>query len=188
MKKEKTMEFNLDNWKSEIASSVNGWTTRFKRAGFQSIYYFLAAITFLPVVQAANRGDWTAIALLGGTIGGAVGTNLLANILQKNKDSSEEAMAVSLQMEAVSKPALDNEINILLEKLEVLQQATKGLDEADLTWFRNTLSAELSKKGDSKSFQAFLVGSGAISQGDNAISLGKNAVYINTNPKKRNKD
>ncbi len=182
------MEFSLDNWKSKIVNSLSGWAVRFKKTGFQSIYYFLAAITFLPIVEAAKRSDWAAIALLGGTIGGAVGTNLLANILQKHKDSSEEEMAVTLQKEAASTPALDEEINIILERLEVIQKATNELEKTELGWFHDTLNAELSKKGNPKSFEAFLLGSGAIAQGDNAVSLGENAFYINSTPKKRKKE
>ena len=171
------MALNTELWKNKIKESLQGWKKRFDKAGANSAYYFLSAISFAPIIQAAHSGDWGALSLLGITLGGTVGTNLLANMVQNLKDKSDAEIAQELAAETQINPALKNEIDALLEKLDTLPKAEAALADADKAWFEETIQNELNQAGSKIIYNATLKGDGAIAQGDRAVALGKNARY-----------
>ncbi len=63
------MSFNLPTWKAEFQDRLQGWKKRLDRAGTNSIYYFLAATSLVPIVQAAHGGDWGSLVVLGTALG-----------------------------------------------------------------------------------------------------------------------
>jgi hypothetical protein len=49
------------------------------------------------MTQTVHCGDWSRLAVLGASLGRAVSTNLLANIVQKSKDKSHAEVAQILE-------------------------------------------------------------------------------------------
>jgi formylglycine-generating enzyme required for sulfatase activity len=175
------MSFNFDQWKESTKQNLRGWKGRMERAGTNSVYYFLAGVSLLPVAQAVHSGDWSGLAVLGATLGGAVSTNLLANIVQKSKDKSDAEVARMLEAEANSKPELKPELDALLEKLGALQEAEKTLSASDRAWFANVIQGELKNLKSGIHYHATLIGNGAIAQGNNAKAVGAGGILIDGN-------
>jgi formylglycine-generating enzyme required for sulfatase activity len=171
------MPFNLQMWREDFKSRLRGWKARFNQAGANSIYYFLAATSLLPVVQAAHSGDWASLAALGTALGGAVSTNLLANMVQKFKDKSDAEVARELEQEAQANPAVRSELDALLEALDALRQAEHALTTEDKLWFERTLQEEIKLIGSGAKYEATLIGNGAIAQGLEAVAVGAGGIY-----------
>jgi len=163
----------------------NGKTTGLERthepAGVSSAYYFLASVSLLPVAQAVHSGDWSGLAVLGASLGGAVSTNLLANIVQKSKDKSDAEVAQLLQEEAKSSPELQAEIEVVLQKLDALNEAEKALSQADKAWFAELIQRELKQLNSGIKYEAKVIGDGAIAQGPNSTAVGAGGMYIGGN-------
>ena len=137
------MAFSIETWKAETSKKLTGWKARFNKASVNSAYYFLAAVSFAPVVQAFYSGDFSALSVLGMSLGGAVGTNLLANMVQNLKDKSEAEIAVAIAAEVEAQPDLKPALDALLETLETLPQAANTLADEDKAWFEKTIQQEL---------------------------------------------
>ena len=172
------MAFDITTWKDQLKTHLPGWPARMKAGGVNSAYYFIAATSLLPVLQAAHNGDWSALVSMGALLGGAVSTNLLANMVQKLKDKSDVEAANILQVEAQSAPELKAEVDALLEKLDALHAAELSLSDADKAWFAEAIQRELSQLQSGIHYQATVHGGGAIAQGNGAIALGQDAKYI----------
>jgi hypothetical protein len=170
----KAMPFNFDQWKETTARNLQGWKVRMERAGVNSSYYFLAGVSLLPIAQAVHSGDWSGLAVLGASLGGAVSTNLLANIVQKSKDKTDAQVAQILEAEVRSAPELKAEMDAMLQKLETLQEAEKALSEADKAWYAETIQQELKSLHSGIKYEAMVIGDGAVAQGS-SVSLGANA-------------
>jgi formylglycine-generating enzyme required for sulfatase activity len=168
------MNFYLQQWKDSLKEQLPGWQVRMKAAGFNSVYYLIAASAFVPVVQSVHSGDWGALAVLGS----AVGTNLLANMVQNLKDKTDVEVAQALQAEVEKTPEIKAELDALLEKLEALQQARQALPEENKRWFEETIQRELAELNSTVTYTATLVGDGAIAQGEGAKAVGKGGVLI----------
>ena len=169
------MDFNLTIWKNKLNENLAGWKVRFQRAGINTFYYGLAATSLLPVIQAYHSGEMIpALVALGGVSAG-LGANLLANKIQSWKDKSEGEIAAELQ----TAPELKETIDDLLEKMETLSSAQSNLgSDAERRWFEELIRRELASAGSRITYQATLIGDGAIAQGNGAIALGKDAKYI----------
>ena len=171
------MPFNMQLWKEDLQIRLQGWRKRLNRAGTNSTYYFLAATSLLPVVQAAHSGDWSSLAVLGTTLGGAVGTNLLANMLQKFKDKSDAEVAVELEKEAETTPDLKHELDTLLEALDTLKQAEHNLAMEDKSWFEKTIQEELKRIGSRVKYEVTLIVDGPIAQ-DGSVVVEPGGMYV----------
>lgn len=172
------MPFNFEQWKASTTEKLQGWKGRMERAGMNSAYYFLAGVSLLPVAQAVHSGDWSGLAVLGASLGGAVSTNLLANIVQKAKDKSDVEVAQILQEEAKTSPELKAELDAMLQKLEALNEAEKALSQADKVWFAELIQRELKQINSGIKYEATLTGNGAIAQGDGAMAAGAGGILI----------
>lgn len=172
------MPFNFEQWKASTIEKLQGWKGRMERAGMNSAYYFLAGVSLLPVAQAVHSGDWSGLAVLGASLGGAVSTNLLANIVQKAKDKSDVEVAQLLQEEIASSPELKAEIEVILQKLDALNEAEKALSQADKAWFADLIQRELKQLNSGIKYEATLTGDGAIAQGDGAMAAGAGSIMI----------
>lgn len=172
------MPFNFDQWKESTRQKLQGWKSRMDHAGVNSAYYFLAGISLLPVAQAVHSGDWSGLAVMGASLGGAVSTNLLANIVQKAKDKSDVEVARIMEAEAQATPELKAEMDAMLEKLDALQEAEKALPDSDKAWFAETIQRELKRLNSGIKYEAKVIGSGAIAQGDNAKAVGAGGIMI----------
>jgi len=175
------MAFNFDLWKESTKRKLQGWKGRMERGGTNSAYYFLAGASLFPVVQAVHSGDWSGLAVLGASLGGAVSTNLLANIVQKSKDKSDAEIAKILETEAKSSPELNAELNVLIEKLNTLNEAEKALADSDKGWFVETIQRELKNINLDGKYDAMLDGIGAIAQGDGAKAVGAGGILVEGN-------
>lgn len=172
------MPFNLDQWKASLKEKLQDWKERMERTGVNSAYYFLAGVSLLPVAQTVHSGDWSGLAVLGASLGGAVSTNLLANIVQKAKDKSDVEIAQLLQNEVKSFPELKAEIEVILQKLDALNEAEKVLSQADKAWFAERIQRELKSLNSGIKYEATLTGDGAIAQGDGAMAAGSGSIII----------
>jgi len=169
------MDFNFNFWKQAVSQNIKGWKERFKRTGINSLYYGLTATSLLPVVQAYHTGDVAPALIALGGISAGVGANLLANKIQGWKDKTEAQIAADLQ----STPELKETLDQLLEKMEIVAEAQKDLPtDSDRLWFEKTLKEELAKIGSRVSYNATLIGDGAIAQGPNSTAVGAGGMYF----------
>lgn len=175
------MNFNIQEWKARVKEHLPGWQARMKDAGFNSVYYLIAATSFIPIVQAAQSGNMSEVLALGALLSGAVGGNLLANMVQNIKDKSDVEVAQALQAEVEKTPEIKAELDALLEKLDALQRAEQVLPEENKRWFEETIQRELAELNSSVTYTATLIGDGAIAQGEGAKAVGKGGVMIGGN-------
>ncbi|MGB8647999.1 MAG: SUMF1/EgtB/PvdO family nonheme iron enzyme [Anaerolineae bacterium] len=164
------MAFDLAQWKQALASNLRAWKAQMAAAGVTSAYAFIAAAALWPVAQAAQQGDWSALMALGGVTAG-LGTNLLANQIQRWKDAADAAAQLASQVDTA--PALRQELDAVLEKLEALDAARNALAEADRAWFAKTLGAELARLGNLDRYRLALFGKGnvVVAGNDNQVTV-----------------
>jgi formylglycine-generating enzyme required for sulfatase activity len=143
------MAFDLKIWKQAVGERLKDWKPRFENAGINSLYGFIAASAFMPVIQAASSGDWSAIGLASTWLIGNVGTSLIANMLQDMKDERDAAQKLAQAAEMDSR--VRDEVDAVLNALEVFKMAEMELSEDDRTWFAETIEKELAEIGSSVS-------------------------------------
>jgi len=137
------MAFDEQSWKEQVAERLQGWWGRWKRSGAHSLYAFISAAVLWPVVEAAQRGENTALAMLGKVLAG-VGGNLLAEQVQRWKDEAEAARRLEWEL---PNEALRQALDAVLTKLDVVAEAERGLSEANRAWFVERLRAEVQRLG-----------------------------------------
>jgi len=169
------MEFDLKTWQGKIKEGLKGWRERMQKSGVKSIYAFVSATAIWPVIQVASGGQWTALTQLGMLTAG-VGTSLLAGRLQKWKDEADAARQI--EDEVVNNKDFRDELDIVLDKLNVISLAKEKLSEAEKQWFIGTLRDELKNIGNLEKHEAWLKGPGAIAQGENAKAVGDHGLLI----------
>jgi formylglycine-generating enzyme required for sulfatase activity/energy-coupling factor transporter ATP-binding protein EcfA2 len=182
---EQTMTINEKSWRERIKQKmgeVGHWLNQRRQQDLPYVAYgTIAGMTVWPLVEAAAATGQVApvIGALYATAAG-VGTNLIANQLEKWKDQAdpptEEEIATWVQQNVAENAELRQGLDALIEKLEVIPQAQAALPDADREWFLQTLQAELQNLGSRLDLQAILMGSGAIAQGDGAKALGQEAM------------
>jgi hypothetical protein len=171
------MPFDIQTWRQRVAQRAEGWKSRWeqaKPAGISSVYAFLSAMALWPVVEAAQQGDWAALAALGSVAGG-IGGNLLANQIQSWKDQADAAQQLAEAAEENDdiRAALDS----VLTKLDVLSEAQAVLDEGDRAWFTETLRREVDQLGSNLTIVT-VIGPGAAAVGPHAVAAGERGVAI----------
>ena len=176
------MSWNLQDWKDTVSARLWGWRMRMQELQADSVYMFLTATALAPVLEAVRQGEWSALFVVGGVVSG-VGTNLLANLLQQWKDTADSWHdpadgACHLAVAVTAEPALQAELDAILEQLNVVTQAQQHLPEAERAWFVETLRAELERPGHLPSFVAHLTGAGGLAQGAGAIAAGAGGVAV----------
>ena len=139
---------NLDEWKSAAQTRLHhiGKTIHEFTPGI--LYGALSTATLLPVVTAANSGDFSALVTLAGVVGG-VGGNLIANQIQAWKDRSEAALVPELTEKAAQSPEWRAALDALLKEFEAPRVVQAILSEADRDWFVAALRQELATIGSS---------------------------------------
>ncbi|MBN1536901.1 MAG: SUMF1/EgtB/PvdO family nonheme iron enzyme [Anaerolineales bacterium] len=169
------MAFNLSQWKQEVNKRLWGWKERMQHAGVNSIYYFLSAVSLIPILEAARAGNWSALV----TLGGVIGTNLLANQLQHLKELGDEATtAKSLENAVEETPELRDEINAILEQLSVIPTAESVLDQREKDWFTRAIREELTQYGNTDIQIAKIIGKGIIAQDSSSVKIKKKGTWI----------
>jgi formylglycine-generating enzyme required for sulfatase activity len=159
------MTFTLDRWKKET-------TTRFRELGKwlkdprtrktpYLLYSALGGLSLWPLLEAARAGQLVPVLLALGSVAGSIGSNLLAEQIQRWVDEENVTEATitnwvgqSAATEANLREALDN----ILQVLEAIPQAQAGLNEKDRQWFNQILRRELSQLGNLHRFEAIIGG------------------------------
>ncbi len=167
------MAFNLQTWREQCKAYLKDLKRRIDDRKVDSIYGTIAAASLWPVIAAFQQGDFSALVALGQVLAG-VGTNLLAGGLQSWRDRAEAERY--LQARIKKEPALREEIDTIVEKLDAISIAKAELPEKERQWFVKTLQQELQKLGNFSRFQAAVHGPGAIAQGKGAKAVGEGAV------------
>ncbi|MBP7961046.1 MAG: SUMF1/EgtB/PvdO family nonheme iron enzyme [Caldilineaceae bacterium] len=168
---------DLNTWKEAVARRLTDSARFLKKMTPDSLYGMLAASSLLPVIAAANGGDFAAVAALTGVVGG-IGGNLIANQIQAWKDTSENALAAELGELATTDPRWRDALDAVLVKLETPRIMQTLLAEADKDWFARTLRQELVNLGNEARYEALLEGSGAIAQGETATAAGADGIAV----------
>lgn len=159
------MAFDIKAWRENLNDQLRDWRRRMKRAGVDSLYFFLASAALWPAISAYQQGDLAAFAALVQLLAG-VGGNLLANVVQQFKDEKTGAQVLTETATAV--PEFQAALDKALAALEVMPQAQAALAIKERDWFVDTLRAELAQLGNLNRYQAVL-GEGVIVQGDEAV-------------------
>ena len=170
------MAFDLEHWKTQVYIRYQKLKDGLNRESAAQLYAFLSVTALWPVLEAAQRGDWSAAVTLASLTAAGLGTNLLANQIQGWKDQTSAIQQINEA--ARQDPALRAELDLVLEKVEAISLAEKSLNEADRAWFAETLQKELAHLNSGLSYTATLTGSGAIAQGPGAKAVGAGGVLI----------
>jgi formylglycine-generating enzyme required for sulfatase activity len=172
----------LETWTAKISERLWEWRLRFEQARPSSIYTALCAAALWPLVQAAQSEGIIPIVLSLGNVMVGVGGNLIAEQLQRWHDranpTSEAEVEAWLQEQVAISTDLCQELDTLLERLQVIPQASTHLNADDRQWFAQTLRTELTAMGNLARFEAHLTGSGAVAQGDHAWAVGAGGTLI----------
>ena len=170
------MAFDIEQWKTQAAIRFQKLQYGLNRESAAQLYAFLSVTALWPVLEAVQRGDWSAVITLTSLTAANLGTNLLANQIQSWKDESSAVQQVN---EAVQHdPELRAELDLILSRLEAIPTAEKAIGEADRTWFAETLKHELETIHSGITYTATVIGGGVAAQGNGAIALGKGATLI----------
>ena len=178
------MAFTEKSWRERVAESLRGVGIRLqgerKNIPF-FVYGTLAGMTLWPLVeQAAKTGDLIAVTGALFAIAGNIGTNLIANQIQKWHDQAEspteEVVIDWINQQIVAEAEISRALDNILTQLKVMPQAQASLTAQDRKWFRDQLQQEMSALGNWPRFEASLSGSGAIAQGDHAVAVGERGV------------
>lgn len=153
------------------------------------VYGTVAGLSLWPMVEAvaaAPPGQLPgSIYLALGSLAGGVGSNLIAEQLQRWRDRAkpvtEPEVAAWIAQEASRNAELRQAIDTLLTNLAAIPQAQAAVNEADRAWFTQVLQQELTQLGNLPRFQAMLLGDGAIAQGQGSIAVGKQGAYVGGN-------
>lgn len=137
---------DLNAWRQATRARLLGLTDAVREMTPGMAYGALCSASLLPVVTAANGGDFTALVALSGVVGG-VGGNLIANQIQTWKDRSDEELAVELTTLAREDAQWRETLDTLLAELETPRVVQAILSEADRDWFAETLRAGLAEVG-----------------------------------------
>ncbi len=147
------MPFSLDTWRAQFKSGLASWKQRIIERKIDSLYGGLAATALWPVIAAFQQGDNAALFAFGQMLS-SVATNLLANGIQKWRD--EDEVARELNARVMQEPALREEVDALLSKLEAIKLAHEELPEAQRQWFVDTLRSELQALGNVQKYENVL--------------------------------
>lgn len=188
------MDFTTDSWQTKAKDKYRELTRFLSRgtqeAGFLA-YGALTSLTLWPLVEyvtaAAQNGQPFPLAAIMalGSVAGGVGGNLLASQIQawyenaaNGKPPSEEEILSWLKEHALSKEDIRADIDKMLQTLEAIPNAQAALPEHEWQAFVQQLLQELAQIGNLPRYQATLVGSGILVQGDNNVVVGAGGVHI----------
>lgn len=147
------MPFSLNTWQEQFKSGLKSWKQRVLERKADSIYGGLAATALWPVIAAFQQGDYAALVAFGQLLT-SVTTGLLTNGIQKWRDEDEAGRELNARV--AQEPALREEVDAILTKLEALKLAHEELPEAQRQWFVDTLRSELQALGNAQKFEATL--------------------------------
>ncbi|MBI1299715.1 SUMF1/EgtB/PvdO family nonheme iron enzyme [bacterium] len=117
-------------------------------------YGALSAATIMPLLTAAQQGDWAVMGTLFGIVG-SLGTNLVSNQVQAWFNRSEAEIAREIDQYAAD-PAWRAELDALNRALETPRVVQAILGEAEWDRFRRLLQDELAKLGNLERYEIYL--------------------------------
>jgi formylglycine-generating enzyme required for sulfatase activity len=139
------MSFNIDEWKNKLVEELQGWQMRIVVSGYEGAFYFFAAAALIPVVRAFQSGDKSSAVVFETLLDDTVGTHLLTNLIPSFGKKTCVEIAQILQTEAGQTPGMKAEMDALLIKLDVLQQAEMVLPRKQGYWFKEIVRQEGAK-------------------------------------------
>lgn len=137
---------NIAEWKSAVNQRLQTLGDSIHTLAPGVLYGALSTATILPVVTAANQGDFSALLAFGSLVSG-IGGNLIANQIQAWKDRSEAEIAEELTEQATVSPEWRDALDTLLREFEAPRVVQAILSEADRDWFVDALRSELDDIG-----------------------------------------
>ncbi len=170
---------NLEQWKEAAQRNLQHLAGRISQLAPGTVYGALCSASLLPVVTAAQQGDFAALMALGSVVGG-VGSNLIANQIQGWYERSEEDLAAEVGQRAATDVAWRDALDAVLAAVQAPQTVQAGLPEADRVWFVDALRTELERLGNLARYEALLEGSGTIIQGTGNVGAGAYGTAIGT--------
>ncbi|MCP4417177.1 MAG: SUMF1/EgtB/PvdO family nonheme iron enzyme [Chloroflexi bacterium] len=191
------MNFTIISWKTkakEKYSELALWLNKqAQTAGFIA-YGALAGLTLWPLVEyvsaAGQSGQSLPLAAIMalGSVTGGVGGNLLASQIQNWYEAAAHGHAPTeadvlawLQANALTNEAVQTDIDQMLQTLQAIPNAQAALPESEWQTFGQQLRDDLTQLGNLPRYEATLIGSGIIVQGDNNLVVGAGGVLIQGN-------
>ncbi len=180
------MAFDLSTWKQSAADKlrgIGGWLDRRKTQDAPLLVYgTLCGLSLWPLVEAMQRGEILPAMMALGSVAGGVGGNLIAEQVQRWKDSADKVNEAKVRQWVAEHAASDADLraalDVILKQLEAIPTAKAALNDQDREWFTQTLKGELARLGNAAHFEATLIGSGAIAQGEGAVAAGAHGVAV----------
>jgi formylglycine-generating enzyme required for sulfatase activity len=122
--RESKMVFDLGGWQSEVHTWWVNHASRLKTIPLDSAYAVLAASAWLPLLTAYSQDPGSALTTLVGITAG-IGSNLVANIVQRAYDNAQGGEQVANQ--ARENPQTHAELDAVIQATHALEAAQKAL-------------------------------------------------------------
>jgi formylglycine-generating enzyme required for sulfatase activity len=174
------MSFDLQTWQRDVSRTLRTASDRLRRAIRDEapyiVYSTLGGLTLWPLVEATRGGELLPVILALGGVAGGLGGNLIAERIQawalSSDDVDEEEVIGWVQEQATAQVQVRDALDDVLLKLESVSQAQAGLTADEGRRFHATLQRELATLGNASRYNAVLIGSGSIVQGEGAVGAG----------------
>jgi formylglycine-generating enzyme required for sulfatase activity len=119
------MDFSLEDWKKSVAQQARKWGQNIQRFGVKGGYALAAFTAMAPLMEGLKLGaDPAQLTLLMTTLVGGIGSNLLAEIIQRWKDKADtpedqQKFLTDLTQKASQDPELAKALEQIVDQLAV---------------------------------------------------------------------
>lgn len=174
------MPFDLKTWREKTAQRVQVLRTQISQHSVPNLLYAgLCGAALWPLVETAQQGELLIVMAALGQVAAGIGGNLLAEQLQRWKDSADEdELTAWVAEEAPTSAELQETLDAVLEKTQAVTKTRAELSDEDRAWFDRRLAEELEQMGHPRNYRAWLEGSGAVAQGAGATAVGERGVHV----------
>jgi len=129
------MPFLPETWQAKVTERLWEWRLRVEQARPAAVYSALSAAALWPLVQVAQSTGRLPVALALGTVVAGVGSNLIAEQLQRGHDQthlpSEADVAIWITTHITTNADLRQALDTILDHLQVISQARECLQTND---------------------------------------------------------
>ena len=176
------MTFSQEVWQKRVidkTQQVRHWAEQAEATPYP-LYSTLVGLALSPLLEAYQVGHIIPVITTLGDVASDEQSNYLAAQLPQWQPVSTpvESRLITWVTRQLVQAAMRQLFETILSTLEVITETQKQLTPADQTWFKHTLTAELTALQNRPQPQYNLTGSGAMAIGDGATAVGERGMNV----------